>query len=184
LLKIKENIAGDEWCLGMARAWLYRCHGKHPLLFPQEIYMKRVQKGFTLIELMIVVAIIGILAAIALPAYQDYTKRTHVAEGLTLAGGAKTSVTEFYSSNNRFPASNTSAGLASVASITGNAVSSITVGTSGVITVAYNSKVDSTASKFKVTLTPDASNGGSVVWKCAAAGTNGVDTKFLPSNCR
>ena len=65
--------------------------------------MKRtMQKGFTLIELMIVVAIIGILAAIALPAYQDYTKRTHVSEGLTLAGGAKASVTEYYSSQGKF----------------------------------------------------------------------------------
>jgi len=144
--------------------------------------MKRVQQGFTLIELMIVVAIIGILAAIALPAYQDYTKRTHVAEGLTLASGAKASVTEFYSSNNRFPATNTSAGLASATSISGNAVSSVTVGTNGVITIVYTSKVD--ASNNAVTLSPSTASGGSVMWKCAPASSAGVASKYLPSNCR
>src|SRR5690554_5516266 len=96
----------------------------------------QMQKGFTLIELMIVVAIIGILAAIALPAYQDYTKRTHVSEGLTLAGGAKAAVTEFYSTNNRFPANNTSAGLATDTDIKGNAVNKVTVA-SGKITIEY-----------------------------------------------
>ena len=68
--------------------------------------MKKVQQGFTLIELMIVVAIIGILAAVAIPAYQDYTKRAHVTEGLSLASAAKTSVTEFYNSKGYLPANN------------------------------------------------------------------------------
>ena len=141
--------------------------------------MKKTQQGFTLIELMIVVAIIGILAAVALPAYQDYTKRTHVAEGLSLASGAKTSVAEYYASQGLFPSSNGAAGLASSASISGNAVTSVAVGTSGIITVTYNSKV---SSGTQIQMTPTDA-GGSLTWDCAP-GSTPVDNKFLPSNCR
>lgn len=140
----------------------------------------QMQKGFTLIELMIVVAIIGILAAVALPAYQDYTKRSHVSEGLSLASGAKTSVTEFYSSMGRFPGSNTSAGLATSTSISGNAVSSVAVGAGGLITVTFNDKVTANATLL---LSP-ATVAGSVKWACKGGATNPVDVKFRPSNCR
>lgn len=143
--------------------------------------MKRVQQGFTLIELMIVVAIIGILAAIAIPAYQDYTKRAHVSEGLQLAGAAKTGVAEYYSSNGVWPSNNTSAGLAS--SPSGNAVSGVDVGTSGVITITYNEKVKVSAT---LTLTPTAAS-GSITWLCAETSptaTNPMETNWLPSNCR
>ena len=139
--------------------------------------MKRtMQKGFTLIELMIVVAIIGILAAVALPAYQDYTKRSHVSEGLTLAGGAKASVTEYYSSQGNFPSNNSSAGLAAKADIKGNAVTSVEVA-SGKITITYNDKVTNSAT---LELSPTTGAGG-VQWSCKR-GT--VIAKYRPSNCR
>ena len=140
----------------------------------------QMQKGFTLIELMIVVAIIGILAAVALPAYQDYTKRSHVSEGLSLASGAKTSVTEFYSSMGRFPGNNTSAGLAAANTITGNAVSQVGVGGGGLITITYNDKVTANST---LVLSPR-TVAGAVNWVCKGGSGTAVDVKFRPSNCR
>lgn len=140
----------------------------------------QMQKGFTLIELMIVVAIIGILAAVALPAYQDYTKRSHVSEGLSLASGAKTSVTEYFSSIGSFPGSNTSAGLAAATAINGNAVSSVAVGANGMITITYNAKVTNNAT---LQLSPFTA-AGSVKWTCKGPSSGAVDVKFRPSNCR
>ena len=149
--------------------------------------MKKMQKGFTLIELMIVVAIIGILAAFALPAYQDYTKRTYVAEGLTLAASAKSAVSEFYASKAYYPANNISAGLASdvsISSVGQNPVQKVTVGTSGVITVTYGTKVAGTGTAT-ITLTPQSSaTGGAINWTCAAPAPGGVLAKYLPTQCR
>jgi type IV pilus assembly protein PilA len=137
---------------------------------------RKVQQGFTLIELMIVVAIIGILAAVAIPAYQDYTKRAHVSEGLSLAAAAKTGVSEFWATNGKLPSNNTSVGLPTGTDIKGNAVKSVDIA-SGKITITYNTKVTNDATLL---LSPTTAN-GAIQWKCMA-GT--VATKYLPASCR
>ena len=138
---------------------------------------KRNQQGFTLIELMIVVAIIGILAAIAIPAYQDYTKRAHVTEGLSLADAAKTAVSEYWATNGTLPSANRSVGLPTAASITGNAVDSVSVGSNGLITITYNAKV----TNGKTLLLSPATANGAIKWACNP-GT--IDPKYLPASCR
>ena len=134
-------------------------------------------RGFTLIELMIVVAIIGILAAIAIPAYQDYTKRSHVAEGLNLSAEAKSAVAEYYSTEGQWPANNPNAGLPTPTSIQGNAVRQIEVSGSGLITITYNTKVESNTT---MELRPTDSN-GSITWQCTGGDVN---PKYRPSHCR
>ncbi len=137
-------------------------------------------RGFTLIELMIVVAIVGILAAVALPAYQDYTKRAHVSEGLGLAAGAKAAVADYYATTNQWPTTNSQAGLND--KITGNAVKDIQVNTDGVITITYNDRVDNDTDRT-LTLVPSDSN-GAIFWECKADDSNGVESKHLPAFCR
>ena len=142
--------------------------------------MKAIQKGFTLIELMIVVAIIGILAAIALPAYQDYTARAQMSEALILADGQKTAVTEYYSDKGQFPSSNASAGISLAEDISGKYVALVGVTKGGVITASM--KATGVAAGIKngtLTLTPTAGS-GSVSWAC----TSGVNAKYKPAACR
>jgi len=144
--------------------------------------IKQVQKGFTLIELMIVVAIIGILAAVAIPAYQDYTVRAKVTEGIAAAGAAKASVADFYMANNSFPASNTAAGLDSATSYATTQVQSVTVGTGGQIDVAFNAIGTGVTAGQLIRFTPTASATGAISWVCNTGST--LAAKFRPANCR
>ena len=140
------------------------------------------QQGFTLIELMIVVAIIGILAAIAIPAYQDYTIRAQVSEGLNLSGGAKAAVTEYFQDRGLLPVDNSTAGLALAADIQGKYVLNVTV-SAGIIDVQYGKSAHQTISGQSIQLTPDTTAAGSVQWVCASAGASIAD-KHLPAACR
>ncbi len=140
--------------------------------------MKKTQQGFTLIELMIVVAIIGILAAIALPAYRDYTVRSKVTELLLAADGAKTSVEEYAQSNGTLTNSNTGLSIG-----TSHYVSSGSISTAGVITVSGTSTKLGADSPVSVVLTPTLNSGsGTVAWACT--GGTGTAAKYLPASCR
>jgi len=138
--------------------------------------MKRVQQGFTLIELMIVVAIIGILAAVAIPAYQDYTIRAKVSEAVGLAAAAKTSVSEYRLSQNAYPSTNSEAGMAT--SISSQYVSSLVVGANGIISVSLSS--GAVGAGGSLVFTPTFQN-STVQWSCTGSS---VESKYLPANCR
>ncbi len=142
--------------------------------------MSSIQRAFTLIELMIVVAIIGILAAIAIPAYQDYVVRSQVSEGLNLAADAKSLVSMYFSNKGSLPADNTEAGLAAAASIQGNYVSSLQIN-NGVIVTTYGNDSSTVLNGKTLLLSVITAARNSIAWKCKP-GT--LENRYLPSACR
>ncbi|HEZ0452316.1 TPA: pilin [Neisseria meningitidis] len=163
--------------------------------------MNTLQKGFTLIELMIVIAIVGILAAVALPAYQDYTARAQVSEAILLAEGQKSAVTEYYLNHGEWPSNNSSAGVASASEIKGKYVKSVEVKNGVVTATMLSTGVNNEIKGKKLSLWAKRQN-GSVKWFCgqpvtrdnanakdddvtaATPDTDKINTKHLPSTCR
>jgi type IV pilus assembly protein PilA len=150
--------------------------------------MKRnIQKGFTLIELMIVVAIIGILAAVALPAYQDYTVRAKISEVILAASSGKSAVSEAYAQFGKMVGSQTSMGVQNQHSKYVDSVTwSTTSDSVGVITVTTTTDagLPSDAAGKTVTMTGTGDSTGKVTWSCAKGTSNGIDNKYLPGACK
>ena len=143
--------------------------------------MKKNESGFTLIELMIAVAIVGILSAVALPAYTDYTVRAQVTEGISLASGAKAFVAEYYANKGEFPDAES---VAEYPGAVGKFVSGVTITEgNGIITATFGGDANSNISGQAITLTPSEEANGNLSWECAAAADT-MEAKYLPSSCK
>ncbi len=137
------------------------------------------QRGFTLIELMVVVGVVGILTSVALPVYKDYSVRAKVSEGLNLTTAAKLAVVETWNTTGNLPTSNTEAGAAPAESINGNYVRRVFVGNAGTITVEFSAQEPAIHNKT-VKLVPENGRGG-VRWLCSSAA---IKSRYLPPQCR
>jgi type IV pilus assembly protein PilA len=144
--------------------------------------IKKAQQGFTLIELMIVVAIVGILAALALPAYQDYTIRAKFSEVLARGAEAKTSVAEYFSANAELPPNTTSAGFNSAASGYTRSVTwdlgNRTINMTAAPSISPNDAL------YDLALVITSTANGIIVWDCRAGASNPTPSKYLPGSCR
>ena len=144
--------------------------------------MKKAQQGFTLIELMIVVAIIGIIASIAIPLYTNYIIRSQVAEGINMSSTAKVAVAEYFQTAGVFASSNTSAGLSAAADYTGDYVTQVEIVAGGAIEISYGNTAHPDLAGAVLSMTPDSTNPGSVMWDCN--GNAALPNKYLPAACR
>ena len=147
--------------------------------------MKRsLQKGFTLIELMIVVAIIGILAAVALPAYQDYTVRAKVSEVVLAASSGKTAVAEFVQVNGQMPTTASSPVVTQNSKYVSGVAYAFADASNGTITVTTTAAGDKNIPSKQLDLAGTVNAQGQVVWTCKAGATNPIEAKYLPSSCK